>query len=64
MSEDGGRPPATKGSKMHGGLIRRDKRVEKDRNGNTTTQHWDGRKDVHIKANPANVKLAVQNPGE
>lgn len=53
-----------KGTKMSGGLIRREKRVETDRHGNTTTQHWDGRKDVTIVATPVNTRGVAHAPGE
>jgi DNA polymerase/3'-5' exonuclease PolX len=52
-----------KGSKMHGGLIRKDKRVVKDQNGHTTTQHWDGRKDVNIDARSIRTFGGTKNPG-
>lgn len=50
-------------SKMHGGLIRREKRVSADRNGHVTTQHWDGRKDVQINAKAATVIGRPKAPG-
>lgn len=49
--------------KMHGGLIRRDPRVVKDRNGHVTTQHWDGRKDVQINAERATIVGRAKNVG-
>lgn len=54
----------TKPTKVHGGLIRRESRVSIDRQGNKTTQHWDGRKDVQIKARPANTRAVPNTPGE
>lgn len=52
-----------KGEKVYGGLIRREKRVTTSKEGHTETQHWDGRKDVNIKAEPLKVKFMVQNLG-
>ena len=51
-----------KGTKVYGGLIRKEKRVETDRHGNTTTQHWDGRKDVRINAPTATVVASTPRP--
>jgi hypothetical protein len=53
-----------KPTKMSGGLIRREPRVARDRNGNTTVQHWDGRKDVTVAARPANTRAVPNTPGE
>lgn len=50
-------------NKMHGGLIRKEKRVHTDERGNTTTQHWDGRKDVKVTATPIRVTGGIKNPG-
>lgn len=50
-------------AKMHGGLIRKEPRVEKDQRGNVTTQHWDGRKDVQINAPRATVIGRPKAPG-
>lgn len=50
-------------AKMHGGLIRKEPRVESDRRGNTTTQHWDGRKDVTINAERAQILAKPKAPG-
>lgn len=53
----------TEPTKMHGGLIRRDKRVHTDKHGNTTTQHWNGRKDVHINARGVQVRAETKEVG-
>ena len=52
----------SKESRGHGGLIRREKRVNTDKHGNTTTQHWDGRQDVTVR--PSAVKYGATVQGD
>jgi hypothetical protein len=54
---------STEPTKMHGGLIKKQPRVTKDRNGNVTTEHFSGRKDVTIQAGPLRMRGGAKSPG-
>lgn len=50
-------------SKMYGGLIKKQPRITKDRNGNVTTEHFSGQKDVQINAPRVTMISGPKTPG-
>jgi hypothetical protein len=52
-----------KGSKMYGGLIKKQPRITKDARGHVTTEHFDGHQDVTINANHVKVLARSKTVG-